>query len=143
MRKKENRPFKTQISLSSLTGSSRILHTVCIDVYPSQYNSLFLGLSFCKYSFRRRSLLHTRGLAYKDKPGRQIRAKRFTDCVESNIVTRYSKQHSRCYKVISAKTDQVRNSFFYRTVIDWNNLDSRTVNSQSVECFQRNLNRQE
>ena len=75
----------------------------------------------------------------KDKPGRQIRPKRFSDCVDSNPITRFSKQHSRCYKVVAAKTEQVKNSYFHRTVVEWNNLDSETVNSQCVASFQRRL----
>ena len=70
---------------------------------------------------------------------RQIRAKTFTDCVSKNIVKNYETVNNRCFKVPVAITDTYRNSFFVKTVIEWNQLDDNTTSAPSLESFKSRL----
>ena len=76
------------------------------------------------------------------QPQRQklaIRATRFTDYDHKNIVENYSTNNSKCFKPIPAKTKNFKNSFFVRTVYDWNKLDDSVINSDSVNSFRKSL----
>ena len=54
---------------------------------------------------------------------RPIRATtKFKDFITSNVVEKHWTLNRRPYKTISTRTDQLKNSFFPRTVIDWNQL---------------------
>ena len=70
---------------------------------------------------------------------RTIRATRFKDYEHKNIVENYSANNSKCYKPIPAKTENFRNSFFVRTIYDWNKLDDSVINSGSVNSFRNRL----
>ena len=58
---------------------------------------------------------------------RQIESKKFTDCVSSNSVERQSTNNSKCFKPTQCHSELYRNSFFPKTVIDWNHLDDSVV----------------
>ena len=73
------------------------------------------------------------------KPGRSIRAKKYTDFNTNNIVNRSVSNNTLSYVVPSHKTDQYKNSFFVRTVLHWNQLDKNIVHSTSVKAFKSAL----
>ena len=70
---------------------------------------------------------------------RAIRATWFKDYEHKNIVENYSTNNSKCYKPIPAKTENFKNSFFVRTIYDWNKLDDSVINSDSVNSFRNRL----
>ena len=77
----------------------------------------------------------------RQRPKRTIRAKKFEGHVATNIIDNQARNNSKCYCVgISASdTQQYRNSFFVRTVIDWNQLDEELVSATSVEDFRKRV----
>ena len=64
------------------------------------------------------------------KPGRNIRAKTYSDHTVSNIVTRSVCNNTKGFTIPPSKTDQYKNSFFVRTVLDWNHLCDPIVNKE-------------
>ena len=75
---------------------------------------------------------------------RQIRSKQFTDCVSSNSIDNQSTNNSKCFKPIQCRSELFRNSFFPKTVIDWNHVEDsvvcvETVNSFRKSCFSLGL----
>jgi hypothetical protein len=66
---------------------------------------------------------------------RQIKTTNRPEYTSSNFVERYGRNNSRCFVLDSAKTDTHRNSFFIRTVSEWNNLPDNVVCAKSVEEF--------
>ena len=72
---------------------------------------------------------------------RQIHPKRFSDFTTTNIVENLARNHKQCYENISASTTVFKNSFFPRTIINWNNLEDSTVNAPSVDSFRARLQR--
>ena len=71
--------------------------------------------------------------------GRPIKAKKYTDCVTENVVVNLATNNSKCFQVPTCNTVQCRNSFFYRTVINWNNLDDDVVCLDTAEAFKSSL----
>ena len=69
------------------------------------------------------------------KPGRNIRAKHFSDFNTINIVSRSVCNNSRGFTVPSCKSDQYKNSFFVKTTLDWNHPSDSFVKCDSVEAF--------
>ena len=70
---------------------------------------------------------------------RQIKPKLFKDYQAKNILTRQARQNNNCFQVIDATTPQRENSFFIRTVIEWNNLDQQTIDAKTPETFKKLL----
>ena len=68
---------------------------------------------------------------------RQIKSKQNTDCVTSNIIDKQSTNNSKCYKIIQCNSETYKNSFFPRTIIDWNHLDDNFVHADTVEGFRK------
>ena len=64
---------------------------------------------------------------------RQIRAKRFDNCITNNIVTSSVRYTSKCIVIPQSRTDQYKHSFFIQT--DWNHLDENTVSAEKLESF--------
>ena len=54
--------------------------------------------------------------------------------------SRSTRGHSRKYQVISTTLDRVKNSFYPRTIPQWNRLSNDTVNAQSLELFKTKFN---
>ena len=71
------------------------------------------------------------------KPKRAIRAKKFIGCEANNIIENQARNNTKCFEVgISPKdTTQFRNSFFVRTLIEWNKLNNETACAGTVEEF--------
>ncbi|KAK3106866.1 hypothetical protein FSP39_001700 [Pinctada imbricata] len=70
---------------------------------------------------------------------RRIRAKRFTDFEARNVV--HSSNHTRCFNIPTCNSVTRKNSFFIRTVTEWNELDNHQVLSRTVEGFRSSLKR--
>ena len=70
---------------------------------------------------------------------RQIRAKVYKDCVTNNPVTKYETKNQRSFQIPVANTDTYRNSFFVKTIIDWNQLDNITTSASTLESFKTRL----
>eukprot|EP00745_Piridium_sociabile_P009324 TRINITY_DN16486_c0_g1_i8.p1 TRINITY_DN16486_c0_g1~~TRINITY_DN16486_c0_g1_i8.p1 ORF type:complete len:256 (-),score=44.82 TRINITY_DN16486_c0_g1_i8:150-917(-) len=74
------------------------------------------------------------------RAGRMIRPRRNdTDYVTNNPVENYIRNNDRCFSAPRCNTEQYRKSFFPRTIIAWNQLDSSVVNSSSTESFKTAL----
>ena len=70
---------------------------------------------------------------------RKIKAKQFSDCISKNIVERSVINNSRCFVVKDYKTETYKNSFFIKTVVEWNQLSEINVRQQTVEGFKQAL----
>ena len=69
---------------------------------------------------------------------RKITPKTFSDCVTKNPITKYETNNSNCFKIPATRNPEgpYGQSFFVRTVTDWNKLDDKTV---SVDSFKTQL----
>ena len=54
---------------------------------------------------------------------RQIKPRLQSDFHSTNIVEKFSTNHMECFKIPDSHTEQYRNSFFVRTVSEWNQLE--------------------
>ena len=68
---------------------------------------------------------------------RLIKSKQYTDCVTSNIIDKQSTNNSKCFKTVQCITEPYKNSFFPRTIIDWNHLDDNIVRAETVDSFRK------
>ena len=68
---------------------------------------------------------------------RQIKSKQFTDCVSSNPIDNQTTNNSKCFKTIQCRSELYRNSFFPKTVIDWNHLEDSVVCAETVNSFRK------
>lgn len=66
---------------------------------------------------------------------RKIIPKKNTAFVTSNPVTKFCRNNSRAYAIPPASCDQYKNSFFVKTVTEWNQLEDKTVLSDTAEIF--------
>jgi hypothetical protein len=66
---------------------------------------------------------------------RRIRAIRFSDFESTNVVTSHELNNNKCFSTKRCNSNIYRNSFFVRTVHNWNQLDNATVSVTSVESF--------
>jgi hypothetical protein len=69
------------------------------------------------------------------KSKRQIRAKKFDNCITNNIVTSSVRNNSKCIVITPSRTDQYKHSFFAQTAVDCNHLDENTVSAEKLESF--------
>ena len=68
---------------------------------------------------------------------RKIKAKTFENCETKNIVKRHQNLHENCFVVPDSGTKVYENSFFPRTISDWNQLED--ISSSTLESFRRHL----
>ena len=54
---------------------------------------------------------------------RNIKPRVQSDFQTTNIVEKFSTNHFECFKIPDSHTEQYRNSFFVRTVSEWNQLE--------------------
>ena len=66
---------------------------------------------------------------------RRIKAKNYPDCVTNNIVQKHQNTHSKCFQLPPSNNTEYRNSFFPRTIVDWNQLGDVIVSADSVDTF--------
>ena len=78
------------------------------------------------------------------KKSRQITPKNFDGFEYVNKVEKYVTNNSRCFKIPSTNnpTGPYSQSFFPRTVMDWNQLDDELVLAGSVDSFRAHLKKQ-
>ena len=71
------------------------------------------------------------------KKGRLIRPRKLDGSTSSssNPIANSIAVNSKCFKASWCNTDQLKNSFFNRTIIDWNHLNENLVQADSVERF--------
>ena len=70
---------------------------------------------------------------------RTIRAVQMNDYVHNNIIERQINNNDQCFENIYCKSDNYKNSFFVRTVPDWNSLNNVQCSSSTVNTFKSNL----
>ena len=75
------------------------------------------------------------------KPKRQIRSRKYTDYITKNLVDRHSVNNDRCFEIENCNTEQLRQSFFVKTIVEWNQLETKVVHSETVESFKDALTR--
>jgi hypothetical protein len=68
----------------------------------------------------------------KARPKRSITAKKNLRTIRQLTS---SKNNTKCFDIPSSKTHQFSNSFFVKTLIDWNHLEDSVVCATSVESF--------
>ena len=71
---------------------------------------------------------------------RLIRPTRYTGYDSKNPVVKRSRMNSKCFTHIDSKCVQYRNSFFPKTVSDWNVLDDSIVSEPTHISFKSKLN---
>ena len=72
---------------------------------------------------------------------RKITPKSFSGCVTTNPMSKYETKNSKCFKIPVTKNPDgpYGQSFFVRTVIDWNKLDDKTVSAGSMDSFKAQI----
>ena len=74
------------------------------------------------------------------KGKRPIKLKVYEDCEQFNILDKHLVKNNKGYSVKDRiRSVQYENSFFVRTIIEWNHLDNVTVFNPTVEGFKRSL----
>jgi hypothetical protein len=66
---------------------------------------------------------------------RKRKDKQYEGFETSNIIDRQTLNNSRALELIQCKTDIRKNSFFSKTIVDWNHLDDSVVCTKTVEGF--------
>ena len=66
---------------------------------------------------------------------RRIKPTHYEGFITNNILDRHVVNHSRGFVVPDAETDQFWNSFFVRTVTQWNGLNESAATAGSVSAF--------
>ena len=82
---------------------------------------------------------HNQFFQPKSKGKRQIKAKKFENCVTNNVIDRSATCNSRPFLVPNSHTEQYRNSFFVRTTEEWNHLEDSVVTANSVDIFKKRI----
>ena len=75
----------------------------------------------------------------KARPKRSITVKKFENYQATNIVEKQVKNNTKCFDIPSSKTLQFSNSFFVKTLINWNHLEDSVMCTTSVESFKSAL----
>ena len=70
---------------------------------------------------------------------RKIIPKSRPNSESSNIVEKFCINHSSCFKTKNPKTQQYKNSFFVKTIHDWNALDNIAICANTVKSFKSAL----
>ena len=71
--------------------------------------------------------------------GRIVKPKVYSDYKVTNIVNNRTSKNTCSYKIPYTRTPQYKNSFFVRTLVEWNHLDEETAHAQTVEGFKSAL----
>jgi hypothetical protein len=66
---------------------------------------------------------------------RKRKAKQYEGFETSNIIDRQTVNNSRSFELIQCKTDIRKNSFFSKTIVDWNHLEDSVVCAKTAEGF--------
>ena len=76
------------------------------------------------------------------KNKRKIKAKTFDSCVTQNIIKRHQNLHSNCFQLPESQSLPYKNSFFPRTIAEWNELSEVVVTAPSIDAFKARLKEQ-
>ena len=68
---------------------------------------------------------------------RPIKSRQFKDYVTHNNIDSQATNNNRCFKTVQCKTELFRNSFFPKTIIDWNHLEDCVVHAETVNSFRK------
>ena len=71
---------------------------------------------------------------------RRIQPKRFPGFVTTNIVQRHVVNNSKGFVVPDSHSEEYRNSYFVRTVVEWNQLNDSQIHAESPEEFRHHVN---
>jgi hypothetical protein len=71
---------------------------------------------------------------------RNIKLRTFADCTSTNILENQVTNNCKCFKTFNCKTEQYKQSFFPKTVLDWNKLGDNVVCAETVGGFRTALN---
>ena len=71
---------------------------------------------------------------------RAIKPRNFEGYQHNNPVEKYTTNNSKCYHIPHCNTAIYGNSFFPRTITDWNKLTDNLVSSTSVDAFKAAMN---
>ena len=61
------------------------------------------------------------------------------NCELKNILDRHTSNNDRGLIAEHCRTEQLKHSFFGRTVVEWNHLNTATVPTETVESFKQAL----
>ena len=70
---------------------------------------------------------------------RKIKAKIFHDCDSKNIVTSSQLLNQQCFQVPQGTSATYKNSFFPKTIVEWNQLSDNVISASTVETFKTRL----
>ena len=70
---------------------------------------------------------------------RKICAKSYENFYTNNHVNKSIRNNTRCYKQIFGNSDQYRNSFFPRSIPQWNSLAESTVQAKDLDEFKTKI----
>ena len=72
----------------------------------------------------------------RDQPN-NVSTQNVSQTVASNIIDRSATNNSRCFTVPTASSNQFKNSFFIKTIIEWNQLNNLQVQAEITQEFSR------
>ena len=73
---------------------------------------------------------------------RKIKAKTYENCETKNFVRKYQNLNSKCFELPHCTEHKYVNSFFPKTITEWNQLDDHIVSAPSVNIFKDRLRTQ-
>ena len=93
------------------------------------------------YKFVRGTVINADEFLIPLRNKRHIKPRIQTDFQTTNFVQRYSVNHTECFKVPDSQTDQFKNSFFVRTISDWNQLEKYQIRAETVNSFRTTVHK--
>ena len=72
---------------------------------------------------------------------RRIRPASYSDFKSDSDLSSQIRNNNKCFQPIRANTTIYTNSYFPRTILEWNRLDQKVVDSLSVEAFRSAVSR--
>ena len=74
---------------------------------------------------------------------RRITTRSFNDCVSKNVIEQYKINNDRPFKIPTNNgSEQYKNSFFVKTIPEWNGLASHIVSAKSLDIFKERLTKE-
>ena len=76
------------------------------------------------------------------KNKRKIIPKKFKDCVSKKLVETFGTTNDRSFQIpTNYGSEQYKNSFFIKTITEWNGLASHIVTAKSLDSFKTQLSK--
>ena len=73
------------------------------------------------------------------KSKRHIKAKSYSDCETLNIIKRHQNLNNKCFQLPKSTNSAYKNSFFPKTISEWNELPDSVVDAPNIETFKTRL----